>query len=167
MAEFDTIANWPKEKVMAGLYNVKCTFAIANAAAHKTVMDMMFDERNKVAWYRDNNYPQIVEAVYSYMISYAFFNYGMVYPASDMLNLAMHVLNHEYYEKFGASPKLVDAGRVLNVNNIKSEINRLVKKSNAEYPYVKLDPNVLNYTSVTNFIDSLIVELDKIDLRKN
>lgn len=167
MAEFDKIANWPKEKVMAGLYNVKCTFAIANPAAHKTVMDMMFDERNKVGWYRDNNYPQIVEAVYSYMISYAFFNYGMVYPASDILNLAMHVLNHDYYEKFGATPKLVDAGRALNVNNIKSEINRIVKKSNAEYPYVKMDPNVLNYTSVTNFIDSLIVELDKFDLRKN
>jgi hypothetical protein len=167
MAEFDKIANWPKEKVTAGLYNVKCTFAIANAAAHKTVMDMMFDERNKVGWYRDNNYPQIVEAVYSYMISYAFFNYGMVYPTSDILNLAMHVLNHEYYEQFGASPKLMDAGRVLNATNIKNEITRIVKKSNLEYPHVKLDPNVLNYTSVTNFIDSLVVELDKFDLRKN
>jgi len=167
MAEFDKIANWPKEKVLAGLYNVKCTFAIANPAAHKTVMDMMFDERNKVGWYRDNNYPQIVEAVYSYMINYAFFNYGMVYPVSDLLNMALHILNHDYYEKFGASPKLVDAGRVLNMINIKNEISRIVKKSNLEYPHVKLDANVLNYTSPTNFIDSLVVELDKLDLRKN
>ncbi len=167
MNEFDKIAGWPKEKVIAGLYNVKCTFAIANPAAHKTVMDMMFNERTKVEWYRNNNYPVIVESIYSYMISYAFFNYGMVYPASDILNIAMHVLNNEYYEKFGAAPKLVDAGRVMNVNNIKSEINRIVKRCNAEYPHVKLDPNVLNYTSITNFIDSLIVELDKINLTKN
>lgn len=167
MNEFDKIAAWPKEKIFSGLYNVKCTFAIANPAAHKTVMDMMFNERTKLDWYRNNNYPVIVESIYSYMISYAFFNYGMVYPASDILNIAMHVLNHEYYEKFGASPKLVDAGRVLNVANIKNEITRIVQRSNAEYPHLRLDVNVLNYTSVTAFIDSLIVELDKINLTKN
>lgn len=167
MAEFDKIANWPKEKVMAGLYDVKCTFAIANPATHKTVMDMMFNERTKVGWYRDNNHPYIVEAIYSYMISYAFFNYGMVYPASDLLNLAMRVMNHDYYEKFGATPKLVDTGRVLNAVNIKMEINRLASKNIAEYPYAKVDANLLNYTSVTNFVDSLIVELDKLNLTKN
>lgn len=167
MAEFDKIANWPKEKVMAGLYGVKCTFAIANPAAHKTVMDMMFDERNKVGWYRDNNYPQFVEAIYSYMISYAFFNYGMVYPVTDILNLAMQVMNHEYYEKHGSQKKLIGPNRTLNADAIKSEINRIISRSNAEYPFAKMDVNVLNYTSITNFIDSLIVELDKIDLRKN
>lgn len=167
MAEFEKISNWPKEKIEAGLYNVKCTFAIANPTAHKTVMDMMFDERNKVAWYRDNNQPYIHEAIYSYMVSYAFFNYGMVYPVTDLLNLAMRVMYHDYYEKFGATPKLVDAGRVLNAANIKSEINRMVKRANAEYPQVKVDVNVLNYTSVTSFVDSLIVELDKLNLTKN
>lgn len=166
MAEFEKISAWPKEKVVAGLYNVTCTFAIAGPVAHKTVMDMMFDERNKVGWYRDNNYPQFVEAIYSYMIGSAFFNYGMVYPVTDILNLAMNVMNHEYYEKFGATPKLVDAGRILNAANIKSEIARIVKRANAEYPQFKLDGNVLNYTSVTNFVDSLIVELDKVNLTK-
>lgn len=167
MAEFEKIASWPKEKVMAGLYNVKCTFAIANPAAHKTVMDMMFDERNKVNWYRDNNYPQFVEAIYSYIFSYAFFNYGMVYPVTDILNLGMHVMNPAYYEKFGAKPKLVEAGNTLNVANIKSEISRIMWRSQAEYPFVKLDANVLNYSSPMAFIDSLIVELDKFDLRKS
>jgi hypothetical protein len=166
IAEFDKIVAAPKEKIYEGLYNVKCTFAIANPAAHKTVMDMMFNERTKVQWYRDNNYPQIVEAVYSYMISYAYFNYGMVYPVTDILNVAMHVLNPSYYEKFGATPKLADANKVLNVTAIKNEINRIIKRCNSEYPHVKLDVNVLNYTSVTLFVDSLIVELDKFNLSK-
>ena len=165
--EFDKIISWPKEKIFEGLYDVKCTFAIANAANHKTVMDMMFNERTKVAWYRDNNYPQIVEAVYSYMISYAFFNYGMTYPVTDILNLAMNVMNPGYYEKFGSTVKPIDANGALNATNIKMEIGRIIKNCSAEYPYVKLDANVLNFTNATNFIDSLIVELDKFDLRKN
>ncbi|MBK7130363.1 MAG: hypothetical protein IPM74_10540 [Crocinitomicaceae bacterium] len=167
MAEFDKVAAWPKEKIMAGLYDVKCTFAIANPTAHKTVMDMMFDERNKVNWYRDNNYPQIVDAIYSYMISYAFFNYGMVYPVTDMLNLCMHVLNPEYYESFGASPKLVDANKALNATNIKAEINRMTSRAKAEYPHVFIDVNKLNFTSAANFIDSMILEIDRINLNKN
>ena len=166
IAEFDKISAAPKEKIYEGLYNVKCTFAIANPAAHKTVMDMMFSERSKVQWYKDNNYPQIVEAVYGYMISFAYFNYGMVYPVTDILNVAMHVLNPGYYEKSGALPKLVNADQSLNTDMIKKEIDRIVTRCNAEYPYVKLDVNLLNFTGKTNFIDSLIVELDKFDLRK-
>jgi hypothetical protein len=166
LAEFDKIATWPKEKIMAGLYDVKCTFAIANPAEHKPVMDMMFDERNKVGWYRDNKYPQIVESVYSYMISYAFFNYGMYYPVSDLLNLGMHVMNHEYYEKFGAKPSLVDSQRVLNATTIKSEINRIITRSRVDFPHIQADTTTLVFTSVTDFIDSLILMLDKLDLRK-
>jgi len=166
IAEFDKIIAAPKEKIYEGLYDVKCTFAIANAATHRTVMDMMFNERTKLGWYRDNNYPQIVEAIYSYMISYAYFNYGMVFPVTDLLNLAMQLMNNDYYEKFGATNKLLDANKALSPVNIKTEINRIVTKSLPEYPYVKLDVNMLNFTNTTNFIDSLIVELDKLDLRK-
>lgn len=166
IAEYDKIANSPKEKIESGLYNVKSTFAIAPAVVHKTVMDMMFNERNKVAWYRDNKYPQIVEAIYSYMISYSFFTYGMVYPVTDILNLAMNVLNPDYYAKFGA-PKLVNDDKTLDATGIKLELNRLVSKALVEYPYLKMDANNLKFTSKNDFIDSLIVELDKFDLRRN
>lgn len=166
LAEFEKIANSPKEKILEGLYDVKCTFAIANPAAHKTVMDMMFNERTKVAWYNENNYPVIAEAVYSYMISYAFFNYGMVYPVTDVLNLAMHVLNPNYYTKFGATTKLVNDDNSLNATNIKIELNRLIAKALPEYPDLKLDANLLKFTDKNSFIDSLIVEMDKFNLRK-
>ena len=93
MAAYDRLYQLPKEKLIEGLYTVKCTFGIAKATTHKTVMDMMFKEREKVAWYRDNGYPKVAESVYGYMVSYAFFNYGMVYPVTDILNIAMHLLN--------------------------------------------------------------------------
>lgn len=164
IAEYDKIVNSPKEDIYEGLYDVKCTFAIANAATHKTAMDMMFKEREKVAWYRDNNYPQMVEAIYGYMISYAFFNYGMVYPMTDLLDMAMNVMNPDYYQQCG-KPSYISNG-VLNSSAIVKDINGAMDRAKTDYPYVTFNTSMLNFTNVTNFVDSLIVEMDKMDLRK-
>ena len=164
--EYEQIVNTPKEKVLEGIYDVKATFAIANPATHKAVMDMMFKEREKVGWYRNNNYPQIVDAIYEYMVSYAFFNYGMVYPVTGILNLAMCVFNPDFYERCGSAPRLNKDG-VLDKSAIEKEINNIIKGAKSDYPRIAFNTATLNYTSVPLFIDSLIVELDKINLSKN
>lgn len=164
--EYDKIMSWSKEEVMDGIYDVKCTFALANPAAHKTVMDFMFKEREKVGWYRDNGYPEIVEAVYGYMLSYAYFNYGMVFPITDMMNIAMEVLHPEYYTQWGSKRALTN-GDTLNSQNIIKEINNCLNAAKAEYPYVGMNTAALNFTNKTSFIDSLIVETDRFNLAKN
>ena len=127
---------------------------------------MMFKEREKIGWYRDNNYPQMVEAIYSYMISYAFFNYGMVYPVSRILNLAMCVMNPDYYKSFGSAGDFVKEGGALNGSAIQKEINRMMQSAKSDYPYVGFNTSALNFTSVATFLDSLIVEMDKLNLSK-
>ena len=166
LAEFDAIVNKPKEAVMEGLYDVKATFAIANPSSHKSVMDFMFKEREKVGWYRDNNYPKVVEAVYGYMISYSYFDFGMVYPITDLLNLCMHILHNDYYTKSGSTLQVVDANGALNSANITKEINRIVQNCKAEYPHMMINTAALNYSSKANFIDALILQMDKMNLQK-
>ncbi|MEX1000504.1 MAG: hypothetical protein WDZ35_00165 [Crocinitomicaceae bacterium] len=164
--EYEQIVNTPKEKILEGIYDVKATFAIANAATHKSVMDMMFKEREKVGWYRDENYPQIVEAIYEYMVSYAFFNYGMVYPVSKILNLVLCVMNPDFYEQCSSSPRLNENG-ILNGSAISKEIQSIIKSAKKDYPNIEFNTAVLNFTSVALFVDSLILELDKLNLSKN
>lgn len=166
IAEYDKILEWPKEKVMEGLYDVTCTFSVARPETHKYVMDFFFKEREKVGWYRDNGYSTIVESVYSYMITYAFFNMGMVYPLSDILNLGMHVLNPEYYASFGSTANFVKEGGALNGAAIQKEINRLMQHAKSDYPYAGFNTSALNFNSKATFLDSLIVELDKLNLSK-
>lgn len=166
IASYEYILNLPKEKILEGLYDVKATFAIAKATAHKPVMDMMFKEREKVAWYRDNGYPQIAESVYGYMVSYAFFNYGMVYPMTDILNLAMHLLNPSYYQKMGDNNGYYQSDNTLNQKAIVSSIQQMVLEAKKDYPFLQFNTANLQFGSPAACIDSLIVELDKIDLRK-
>lgn len=165
ISEYDKILSWPKEKVCEGIYDVKATFALANPATHKSVMDMMFKEREKVGWYRDNNYPQMVEAIYGYMISYAYFNYGMVYPVTGILNLAMATMHSDFYEKCGSSPRLINNGQ-LDGGKISKEINTIISDARKDYPSIAFNTATLNFTSVPLFIDSMILELDKLNLSK-
>lgn len=165
LEEYDKILNMPKEAVLEGIYDVKCTFALANAATHKTVMDFMFKEREKVGWYRDNNYPQMVEAIYSYAIAYSFFNYGMYYPLSQLLNIPMAIMNPDFYANCGSSPALINNG-VLDGAAITKEINAIVSNAKKDYPNIVLNPGALNYSSISNFTDSLILQLDKLNLSK-
>ena len=165
--EYDNILNKPKEAICEGLYDVKATFAIANPANQKTVMDFMFKEREKMGWYRDNNYPKIVEAVYGYMITYSYFNYGMVYPMTDLLNLCMHTLHNKYYKESGSSLNIIDQNGALIGKNLTNEINRIIGNCKAEYPHVMINTGALNFSNKTAFIDSLILQMDKMNLTKN
>lgn len=165
MDEYEKIVSWPKETVLEGIYDVKATFALANAANHKTVMDFMFKEREKVKWYRDNGYPQMVDAVYSYMVSYAFFNYGMVYPVFKLLNVVMAVRNPDFYERCGSAPKLATDGQ-LNGSLISKEINSIIAEARKDYPQIALNTGTLNYSGFSNFVDSLILQMDKLNLTK-
>lgn len=166
MAAYDRIYQLPKEKLIEGLYTVKCTFGIAKATAHKTVMDMMFKEREKVAWYRDNGYPKIAESVYGYMVSYAFFNYGMVYPVTDILNIAMHLLNPKFYHAMGDTNNYISTDFRVNSKAIIGQLQAIVKNAQKDYPFLQFNTANLRFESPASCIDSLIVELDKIDLRK-
>lgn len=166
IAEYQNIVATEKAAVMEGIYDVKCTFALANATAHKKAMDFMFKERDKIGWYRDNGYPQMVEAIYSYMISYAFFNYGMVYPVTGILNIAMATLNADYYEKCGSSPRLVNNDQ-LDGAAISKEINAIIAAAKKDYPHIAFNTGTLNFSGKSNFIDSLILQLDKLNLSKH
>lgn len=163
---FDGLLAWPKEKVLDGLYEVKSTFAIANPTAHKTVMDMMFSEREKVNWYRDNGHFQVVNAVYGYMISYAFFNYGMVYPVTRILNIGMFVMNPAFYKAMGDTNLYVNGDGSLNPTAISEMIQHIIADAQPEFPYLVFDLQSLQYSDPISFVDSLILSLDKIDLRK-
>jgi len=165
MDEYEKIMAWPKKQVLEGLYDVKATFALANAANHKTVMDFMFKEREKVKWYRDNNYPQMVDAVYSYMVSYAFFNYGMVYPVCNLLNVVMAVRNPDYYEKCGSTVRFSNDGQ-LDGTKISKEINAIVSAARKDYPQIAINTGALNYAGFSNFVDSLVLQMDKLNLTK-
>lgn len=168
IAAYDQLVQLSEEKLMEGLYDVKATFGIAKATAHKTVMDMMFKEREKVAWYRDNGYSTIVDSIYSYMVSYSFFNYGMVFPVTDLLNIVMHVFNPQYYERMGDTNRYVTSNGQLDAKSIINSINAIVKNAQSTgYPYVNMNTAALRFDSRLTFVDALIVELDKIDLRKN
>ena len=165
--EFDKIVAWPKKEVFEGLYDVKCTFAIARPESHKYIMDFFFKEREKVGWYRDNNYPKIVDSVYSYMITYAFFNMGMIYPLSDLLNLCMNALNPEYYRSCGQKTEFILPDGQLNKSAIVGEINAILKRAKSDYPNLTVNTSALHFTSVSGFIDSLIVEMDKLNLQRS
>lgn len=164
LAEYDKIVQAPKDEILEGIYDVKCTFAIANAAAHKTVMDFMFAEREKVNWYRDNNYPQMVEAIYGYTFSYAFFNYGMVYPVTELMDIGMNMMNEEYYAQCGQ--QVYTSNGTINSGTVIQTINAIINSARADYPNLAFNTSALNFTNVSGFIDSLILEMDKMDLRK-
>ncbi len=164
--EFDRIVSWPKEAVLAGIYDVKCTFAAARPETHRYVFDFFIKEREKVAWYRDNGYPKIVDAVYSYMITYAFFNMGMITPMNELLDLCMNTLNPEYYKSCGQKTEYVNGQGVPNQANLIAEINAIVKRSNLDYAHLTINTAALNYTGVSLFIDSLLMEMNTMNVQK-
>lgn len=165
ISEFNKIISSPKEKITEGFYEVKSTFALARPSTHKQLMDFIYGEIDKANWYRNNNYPQIVNAIYEYAVSSSFFNFGMTYPDAQLLDIYMNVLNPDYYSEMGIDSKYIENGK-LNGKTIINQVNAIVNNAKTDYPFIRIDTNLLNFNSIVDFGNTLFKVMDVLDYRK-
>jgi hypothetical protein len=90
----------------------------------------------------------------------------MVYPVTRILNIGMFVLNPAFYKAMGDSNLYVNVDGSLNPTAISEMIQHIITDAQPEFPYLIFDLQSLRYTDPISFVDSLILSLDKIDLRK-
>lgn len=157
---FNEISGWEDAKLKEGLYDTISTFSLVNPKDHKGVMDTIFAEIKKADWYVTNGYPKIVDSIYEYAVSYAFFTYGMHYPTMHVFDLVMNIYNPDFYKEMGIKTNYVDNQGNLNREAILSKIHHVVSASKQEFPKIDFRVQNLKFDNKRTFYHSLMTEAD-------
>jgi hypothetical protein len=157
----------PREDFLKNIYDVKSTFGIVVPSTHKQVYDFVLQEMAKTDWYEQNNMPDIVIAVYEYIVGYSFFNFGMQYPSTDFLTLFYNITNQEYFKEIGFNKTYISSdNQRLDKNNIEDKIREVLKKGKKDFPKLDFLTNNLRYADLKQFAKSYLNEFTYLNYSK-
>ena len=163
--EFRKLSKKPKEEILKSLYSVKATFAVVKPTPYAEVADFIKSEIEKIAWYQNNKYPDIQQAICEYIVAYTCFFFGMVSPVYDFFDVFWQVVNSDYYKKLGFKQDYYNSNsKQFNRNNIEKELNRIVSEYRNEYPNMQFQVSALRYNSNADFVTSFLYETEKLNL---
>ncbi|WP_027420482.1 hypothetical protein [Crocinitomix catalasitica] len=164
IALFEEILKTSTERIKAGFYDVHATFSLNNIVDYKVVRDMIHNERKKIHGYLDKQHTTGIEEMYGYIFAYTLFNYRMIKPLEETFNLAMMVLNHDYYIAMGSEVALIDESGKLKAQTIINIINAIEMEARITHPKFSIHPASLKFTNKIQFLDSLAAALEIVDL---
>ncbi len=160
LAAFEQLQNLPKEDVFKSLYRSKHTFSIVAPQVHKTIADAIYNANQNIAWYRDNNYPQIGEKIAEYGISFCQYSYSLPKPVTDLLQIFMMVNYSDYFKALGFSTVYYDAAtKQFFPEAIAETINAINNKWKAKFSNMWFKPENISYENLLNFNVSFTNEI--------
>jgi hypothetical protein len=165
--EIAKIRALPKEEFMKSLYDVKSTFGVVVPSTHKQVYDFVLQEMAKTDWYDQNNMPDVVIAVYEYIVGYSFFNFGMQYPSVELLTLFYNIVNQEYFKEIGLKKNFFypESGK-FEKYNIEDRIREIIKNGKKDFPKLDFQIGNLKYIDLKQFAKSYLNEFTYLNYAK-
>ena len=90
-----------EEKFKKDLYYVRNTFGYKKPYQHQQIANFINDEYQSQVWYAENGYPDVVNAIFEYVIGYSLSTYGMYETTEKLFHLGFEILNRDYFEELG------------------------------------------------------------------
>lgn len=163
--ELETLVSRSKEDYFREMYRVKATFGITSPVNHDRVKSFIEGEINNMDWYITNNYPDIALSVPGYLAGYNLFNFAVPQPDRELLHLLLEILEQRFFQDLGFTFNFYDPiTKKFDKNQIKREIQGIVKTNINKFPKLAPDTSVLNYNSLPEFSKSFMVMIKDLDL---
>ncbi len=153
-----------KKEIFSQLFRSRYTFAIVVPQNLTTIYEAIEAALQNMAWYRDNNYPEMANKVMEYGFAYCQYAYSLPKPLSDLFELFMRVNYPDYFNALGF--KTVYYNRmndILHGDVIESRINTIVQQWKPKYNQLSFRTKKLRYDTMVNFNQSFLQEVTSLN----
>jgi hypothetical protein len=164
--ELVEILERPETEHIRELYYVNCTFGITTAATHDRLIELLNEHFSNAEWYEKNNHFAIAQAIYDYIVSFAYFSYALPRPDRDALRLYFQVNEHQYFKNLGFNYNYVDANGKIQKNEIEKQLHQIYQINKEKYPNAKFDIALLDCKDRLCFSKSFLKMLYQMDFSK-
>lgn len=163
--EFKKLLTKSKDEIFGYLFRSRYTFSIVSPQQYKMVADSIRTTNGNVAWYRDNNYPQIATKVTEYGISYCQYSYSLPRPLTLLFHLFMMINYPDFFEALGFKNLYYDPStKQFNSLSITERIREIQDEWKEKYPHMDFKVENLKFDNLVNFDYSFTTELEYLNM---
>jgi hypothetical protein len=163
--EFNNLLNVSDHELLKSFYRVKATFGIGRPFNYEQLFGFVQGEMNKMNWYIENKFPEIVKELCEYIISYPCFNFDLPSATNDLVMIAWRVFNPDFFSELGFKDKFYDPNsEKFNSDAIKRRINDILLIAKKKSPRAQFNVKNLDYRSINSFAISFINEFQNFKL---
>jgi hypothetical protein len=160
IAGFKKILDKKKEEIFTQLFRSKYTFAIVVPHNVKLLNEAIETALQNMAWYRDNNYPEIANKVMEYGLSYAQYSYSLPKPLTDLFRLFMQINYSDYFAALGFKRNYYnEATNEFQQDDIKEYIDAVIDRWKSKYSLLNFKTRKLKFDTLVNFNQSFLEEV--------
>ncbi|MBK8282533.1 MAG: hypothetical protein IPK94_20930 [Saprospiraceae bacterium] len=156
-----------EETLKRDLHHSIFTFGVTSPGNTAMVMEVLDREINNIQWYLDNHHHEYAIAIVEYAVGICLFNFALPDPIKDLFTLVYRVTEPAFFDSIDNYEKLALPSGLPDKSAIKSALHRIEKMHQKVYPGFALDARQLDYSQVSYFVHSLILQVRKIQMQKS
>jgi hypothetical protein len=165
--EIQSIIDRPKEEHFRELYKMNCTFGLTAVITHDRVVEIIAEHISNGDWYEKNNFPQVAQAVYDYLISFIFFSSAAPLNIKEALQLYFEITEEEYFKALGFSSSFFSKDGTPNKEEIGSRLERIQSAHTENYPSAIFYTTMLDYSNSAAFARTFLLMIGELDMTRN
>ncbi len=141
-------------------YPTIATFSITGSLKHVAVRQIIDEQLGKMVAFS----PPFIVVFAEYIAGFCLFNGTPPPPDKDLFELLYRIINNDFFVAIQDAQPLTDTDGVLQKDEITTAIDTIVQAHQARFPNLKLDAQVLDYTTLTAFCKSFLWAIRSLDL---
>lgn len=163
--ELRKLMAWDQEQVYRNLFRSQHTFAIVAPQPHKTIADSIYGAHQNLAWYRDNNQPDMVAKIAEYGLSYCQYSYSLPAVLTELYHLFMQVNYADFFRELGFVKSYYDpAANRFDEEGIRQRILSIQEKWREKFPGMDFKVANLSFASLAEFDLSFTNEIQHLNM---
>jgi len=138
------------QKLAKSLYPVKQTFDIFTQNNLDEIRSFIDETLNKIIWYKEHKYEEIILTVYEYQGLYMLYNFGMNDCLRELVQLNVRLHNTDFYSALGMK-SLYKNENTPDQTKVSRNIKAILNTYDKLYPHLYDFSDTLNYESLEKF----------------
>lgn len=164
---FRDVLKIDEEDVTKDLYRVKATFGITAPTAPTQIANLINSEIPSINVYLESKQDDIAVNILEYVAQYCLFYYGIPQPTRALFQILIRTIHSDYFTALGFSKVYYNvATQEFDAKSIRRKINEINKVAQVRFPHFKVYTNQLKYTSLVDFLVSLLRQIQQLKYDK-
>jgi hypothetical protein len=162
---FEKLRDLSKDEVFVALYRSRHTFAIVTPQNFKTIAEAIYNARQNITWYRENNHPAVAATIAEYGLSYCQYSYSLPRPITELFHLFMMVNHGNYFKALGFSADYYNAEtKQFDPERVGDKIRMITETWSVKYPNLKMRAENIRYSDLVGFNISFASEIEYLNV---
>ncbi|MEA2073678.1 MAG: hypothetical protein U9O86_08845 [Campylobacterota bacterium] len=154
------------EEFSSNFYSAKYTFNPIEKTSYEDLVTFISESINKVKWYKNNRYPQIIPTIYRYIAFYSLYNYGVNPVLRELLHLLVQIQNSPFFTSIDCGTLYDEEKQSFSKRAIISKIQDVVSQNQEKYKSLVIFSDDLNFNSMNDFSNSYYNMLKNLDFEE-